>query len=144
MEENEHEIQVKIVASYLLIAGQLRATRCCVICVFVQVFHAPHIANMSQYLLNTRFEPIIYRLGENNTIVSNVKFSSVLGSGWLSAAGKMRMRHQLRCHNSCKACRCALTPSWFFFNCNAIFLVFPLGVTQVLQPSTPLAALLQV
>jgi len=52
-----------------------------------KVFHAPHISNMSRYLFNTKFEPIIYRLGPNNSIISNVKFSSSLGNGWLSAAG---------------------------------------------------------
>eukprot|EP00983_Pelagomonas_calceolata_P076768 1153558-Pelagomonas_calceolata.AAC.1 len=56
-------------------------------CKTLRVFHAPHISNMSRYLFNTKFEPIIYRLGPNNSIISNVKFSSSLGNGWLSAAG---------------------------------------------------------
>ena len=54
-----------------------------------QVFHAPHIVNLSSSF-GARFDPILYRL-DGNKLYSNVRYSHpVLGSGWLSASGAVQ------------------------------------------------------
>ncbi len=53
----------------------------------LQVFYAPHIANMSS-ALGTRFQPIRYTLTPTGELVSNVRYSApLMGTGWLSASG---------------------------------------------------------
>ena len=57
-----------------------------------RVAFAPHIAKLSS-LAGTRFDPILYNLARDGSIVSNVRYSTLGGfKGWLSTSGSFGSR----------------------------------------------------
>ncbi|KAL6763486.1 hypothetical protein V8C86DRAFT_2496193 [Haematococcus lacustris] len=56
-----------------------------------KVFWAPHISSMSSSMMGAVFEPILYKVSGDGSLVSNVRYQApIVNAGWLSASGSMR------------------------------------------------------
>jgi len=64
-----------------------------------EVFYAPHIRSLSRWLFGTEFAPLRYRLWKDDggvyRLTSHARYHGpILGDGWLSASGTIRVGEQ--------------------------------------------------
>ena len=71
-----------------------------------QIVYAPHISTLSG-LLGGSFDPVLYKLNSDGTIVSHAKYSfPIIGQGWLSVSGTYGSE------DDCDICRVDFDRAW--------------------------------
>jgi len=71
-----------------------------------QIVYAPHISTLSGLLAGS-FDPVLYKLNSDGTIVSHAKYSfPIIGQGWLSVSGTYGSE------DGCDICRVDFDRAW--------------------------------